>query len=125
VSILLSILLSLLSNLPQTEPELTRVGPGVNNHFGIDMIVPNPMSDPHRTWTRFTWPDTLDLSLSITNSDGDTLLTRTYPRLVPGLYRFSWNYGKLARAVSAELNMNATDKRKELRFTFRLSFAMI
>lgn len=125
MSILLSIFLSLLSSVPQTEPELTRVGPGVINHFGIDMIVPNPMSDPHRTWTRFNWPDTLNLSLSITNTEGDTLFAREYPGLLPGLYRFSWKYGDLGRAVKAELNMNATDKRKKPRFAFKLAFALI
>jgi hypothetical protein len=125
MQLLLGIIMIVLSVGEHGEPKLTRVGPGVQRHFGIDMISPSPMSDPHDFVTQFNWPDTLNLSLSITSNEGDTLFVKTYPSLVPGLYRFSWAYRELGRAVKAELNINATDRRKISRFTFKLVFPMM
>jgi hypothetical protein len=122
--IILSVLLTLLQIEQGEEPRLARIGPGQNRHFGIDMVMPSPMSDPHNVATQFNWPDTLDLLLSVTGGDGDTLLAKAYPSLPSGLYQFSWTYGEVNKLVNAHLNITAVSSRKVSRFTFSLGFTM-
>jgi hypothetical protein len=123
--IILSVFLTLLQIRQGEEPRLARIGPGQARHFSIDMIMPSPMSDPHNVATQFNWPDTLDLLLSVTGSEGGTLIAKAYPSLAPGLYQFSWTYGEVNKLVNAHLNMTAVNKRKVTRFIFALGFTMV
>ena len=105
--------------------ELKKINDGSKIYFKIDKIFPNQADGPRTIHTNINIPEYLSVSVSIYNTNGDTVYTKLFQNLSPGEYLFTWSYkGPMQNHYYSLDVMGFRNSRKTMVFYYKLPFIL-
>jgi hypothetical protein len=102
-----------------------KISDGSKAFFKVDKIFPNQIDGPRSIHTNINIPEYLSLSITIYNTQGDTVYTNLFQNLTPGEYQFSWSYkGALNNHYYSLDILGFRSSRKSMVFYYKIPFIL-